>query len=238
MAKVQGYKGSRHAPTSEVASKVKKRGHKKEEIYANRIGGRVIKGRQKPDVIKENYRDSVKGAATNIQLFLSRLNKSEEIYGCDNPVYKFQSTGYDHRLYKYQNNDMIDTELFAKFKSAAESAAQWLRDKNNFRFVIEKVFSDNYDANRLVVMKEIDVDAYVYDMQDVVNLYVNSDYKVYVTDGAKIVIRADDKEIFYLEIRGGKDHCGSLNHGVRTSGLYDFLKDNLKFDTVSPIKDH
>ena len=227
MAIVQGYKGSRHAPTSAVASKVKVRGHKKEDVYAKRIGGVVVKGTQKPDVIKENYRDSVKGASTNIQLFLSRLNRSQIIYGSDSFLYKFQSAGYDHRLFKYQNNDMVDTELFAKFKSTANNAAKWLRNKNNFRIVIEKVFSDSYDANRLVIMKEVDADAYVYDMKDVVNLYVNSDYEVHVTEGAKIVVRTNDKEIFYLEIRGGKDHCGSMNHGVRTAGLYDFLKDNL-----------
>jgi len=126
---------------------------------------------------------------------------------------------------------MVDTELFAKFKDAAESAAEWLRNKDNFRFVVEKVFSDGYDANLLVVLKEKDQDAFVYDMKDVVDLYVNSAYEVHVTDGAKIkiVVSADnkDKEIFYLEIRGGKDHCGSMNHGVRAAGLYDFLQDNL-----------
>jgi hypothetical protein len=57
-----------------------------------------------------------------------------------------------------------------------------------------------------------------------------------VTDGAKIVVRAQNKEIFYLEIRGGKDHCGSMNHGVRTSGLYNFLTNNLTYKLVSCIK--
>jgi hypothetical protein len=231
MAVVQGYNGSRHAPTSAVASNVKKRGHKKEEVFAERLGSidYVVRGTQKPDVVKEENRYSVKGAATNIQLFLSRLNKSQTIYGSDSPIYKFQSAGYDHRLFKYQNNNMMDTELFAKFKDAAESAAEWLRNKDNFRFVVEKVFSDGYDANLLVVLKEKDQDAFVYDMKDVVDLYVNSAYEVRVTGGAKIVVNADadDKEIFYLEIRGGKDHCGSMNHGVRAAGLYDFLQDNL-----------
>jgi len=89
MAVVQGYNGSRHAPTSAVASNVKVRGHKKEDVFAERIGGEVIKGTQKPDVVKEEKRYSVKGAATNIQLFLSRLNKSQTIYGSDSPIYKF-----------------------------------------------------------------------------------------------------------------------------------------------------
>jgi hypothetical protein len=232
MAIIQGYKGSRHAPTSEVASKVKVRGHKKEDVFADRIDGEVITGNQKPDVLKQDNRYSVKGAATNIQLFLSRLNRSEKIYGINNPLYKYQLAGYNHRRFKYLNDDMVDTELFSKFKDSATAVAIWLLDKNNFRFVIEKVFSDSYDANKLVVLKEIDYDAFVYDMRDVVDLYVNSEYTIHVTDGAKIVVRIDNKEIFYLEVRGGKDHCGSMNHGVRSAGLYPFLQENLSYEIV------
>jgi hypothetical protein len=235
MTIVPGYDGSRHAPTSDLASKVKKRGHTKEDVFAERLGDikYVVKGRQKPDVIKENLRYSIKGADKNIQLLLSKLNKSEQFYGSNNPVYKFQLAGYKHRKFKFENNDMVDTELFDAFFNAAKNAANWLRNKDNFRFVIEKVFSDIYDANRLVVLKKIDEDALVYDMKDVVNLYVNSNYEVHVTDGAKIVVCAENKEIFYLEIRGGKDHCGSMNHGVRASGLYPFIKENLTYEVVS-----
>ena len=235
MAIIQGYDGSRHSPTHEVASRVKRMGHKKEEIFAERLGDikYVVKGRQKPDVIKEDLRYSIKGADKNIQLLLSKLNKSEQFYGSNNPVYKFQLAGYKHRKFKFENNDMVDTELFDAFFNAAENAANWLRNKNNFRFVIEKVFSDNYDANKLVVLKEIDEDAIVYNMKDVVNLYVNSNYEVNVTDGAKITVYAENREIFYLEIRGGKDHCGSMNHGVRAYGLYPFIKENLTYEVVS-----
>ena len=235
MTIVPGYDGSRHAPTSDLASKVKKRGHTKEDVFAERLGDikYVVKGRQKPDVIKENLRYSIKGADKNIQLLLSKLNKSEQFYGSNNPVYKSQLAGYKHRKFKFENNDMVDTELFDAFFNAAENAANWLRNKNNFRFVIEKVFSDNYDANKLVVLKEIDEDAIVYNMKDVVNLYVKSNYEVNVTDGAKITVYAENREIFYLEIRGGKDHCGSMNHGVRAYGLYPFIEENLTYEVVS-----
>lgn len=232
MTIIQGYDGSRHAPSSAVASKVKRRGHKKEDVFAERIGGVVIGGTQKPDVIKEESRFSMKGAAANIQLLLSRLNKSAGIYGIHNPLYKYQFAGYNHKQFKLLNNDMIDTELFTKFKIAAENAAEYLCDKDNFRFVIEKVFSDGYDANKLVVLKENNQDAFVYDMVDVIDLYVNSDYEVHVTDGSKIVVRANNKEIFYLEIRGCKNHCGSMNHGVRSNGLYSFLQENLSYEIV------
>ena len=206
----KGYDGSKHAPTSIIASKVKRRGHKKEDVYAARIGGKVIKGRQKPDVIKEFERTSVKGAATNIQLLLisgkNELKRCIEVYGINSPIYKFQLAGAEHRKFKYENKNYEDTELLKVYKSAADDAAEWLRNKDNFRMVIEKVFSDNYDANKLAVLKEVDQDAILYDMKDVVNLYANSNYNVHVTGRAKVVVRADDREIFYLEVRGGKNH--------------------------------
>jgi hypothetical protein len=233
MAIIQGYDGSRHSPTHEVASRVKRMGHKKEEIFAERLGNikYVIRGRQKPDVICEDNRYSVKGAAKNIQLLLSKLGPSELFYGVDNPIYQYQLAAHAHKSFKFDNNDMIDTNLFDAFYAAALSAAEWLRNKDNFRVVLEKVFTDNYDANKLVVLKNKTSDALVYEMTDVIDLYVNSDYNVYVTDGAKIVVRAEDKEIFYLEVRGGK-HCGSMNHGVRSNGLYPFLQENLSYEVV------
>ena len=232
MAIKKGYDGSIHASSSAVASDMKIRGHKKEDVFAARFNGKVIKGRQKPDVVKESDRVSVKGAAKNIQLLLSKLKPSEDFYGINSPIYKFQLAGAEHRRFKYENNNYEDTELLKVYKSAADDAAEWLRNKDNFRMVIEKVFSDNYDANKLAVLKEVDQDAILYDMKDVVNLYANSNYNVHVTGRAKVVVRADDREIFYLEVRGGKNHCGSMNHGVRTSGLYDFLKENLNYEII------
>ena len=226
MTLIQGYNGSVHAPTSERASEVKKRGHKKEDILAKRLGYSVVRGTQKPDIVGGEDRISLKGASKNIQLYLSALKKSAVIYGEECPLYKFQQAGYYHKKFKMDNNNMIDSDIFSFFIESANEAAEYLRDKNNFRAVIRKVFSDNYDANKLAVMLEIDSPAYIYDMKEVVDLYVNSDYSVHVTKGGKIVVTADNKEIFYLEIRGGKDHCGSMNHGVR-SILYTFLEENL-----------
>lgn len=233
MAIVQGYDGSRHAPSSAVASKVKVEGHKKEEVFAQRLGdiNYVVKGQQKPDVIKGENRYSIKGATTNIQLLLSRLNRSEQIYGVDSPMYQYQLAAYKHKHFKRDNRNMVDTELFNDFYNSGLKLVEWLRDKNNFRIVLEKVFSDNYDANKLVVLKKYTDDALIYDMKEVIDLYVNSEYNVSITKGAKITIRVDDKEIFYLEVRGGKNHCGSMNHGVRKV-IYDFLKENLTPEVI------
>jgi hypothetical protein len=234
MSIVKGYDGSRHAPTTKVASKVKNRGHKKEYEFADRIGVEPAKGTIKPDVIKGECRYSVKGAKTNIQLLLLSYLKSKNVYDSDNPMYKYQLAAYNHKNFKFENNGMIETELFSKFLSVADNVAEWLRNKNNFQFVLEKALTDDYDANKLVVLKEIDQDALIYDMREVVDLYVNSNYKIHVTPGAKVVVTCERYgEIFYLEARGSKGKIGSMNYGVRAPQFYSFLQENLNYEVIS-----
>ena len=232
---VQGYNGSRHAPSSDKASSVKKRGHKKEHEFAKRIGvdpDGVVKGTKKTDVIKGDERYSVKGGHTNLQFLLLCIKKSGSVYGLNHPVYKYQLAGYNHKKFKFDNGGLIRNSLFDEFKNSADEVIEFLSDKDNFRFVIEKVFSDGYDANKLVVLEKIDQDALIYNMKDVVDHYVNSNYKVRVTEGAKIVVDYDDKEIFYLEIRGSKGKVGSMNHGCRAQKFYNFLKENLNYEVI------
>ena len=230
---VQGYDGSCHAPSSALASSKKLEGHGKEDVFAKRICGGVVKGRKKPDVIKGDDRYSVKGAEKNIQFLLLSLKKSESFYGSNHPVYKYQLTGYNHKNFKFDNGGLIMNSLFDEFKNSADEVIEWLSDKDNFRFVIEKAFSDGYDANKLVVLKETDQDALVYNMKDVVDHYVNSNYEVKVTKGAKVQVFCDDKEIFYLEIRGSAGKIGSMNHGCRAPQFYNFLQENLTYGVVS-----
>lgn len=239
MAIVQGYDGSRHAPTSAIASKVKKGGHTKEEVYAGRVHGEVIKGTQKPDVkiFGSPNRPSVKGPKKNIQLYLCSVASGEKFYGSGSPVHNFQVAAQKHKQFKYDNDGMIDTDLRDRFVEAANNAAEWLRKPKNFRSVIVKVLSDNYDANQVVILEDKYSDAYVFNMYDVISQYVFSDYKVHVTDAGKIVFCADDLEIFYMETRGSTGKVGHINHGVRAPQFYSFLKNNLKFHKVHPTEE-
>lgn len=242
---VPGYDGSVHAPTSEVGSKVKIEGHKKEDVYANRVGGTVIKGTHKPDVSVDGHMDSVKGAGKNIQLLANSINTVNEYYDINHPLNIYQHSAYKHRKFKEANNNNKNLDLFDDFLNNAKEVAEYLRNKDNFRKIIEKVFSNDYKVDRLVILKEITEDAYRYDMREVVDLYVNSNYKVHVTAGAKIVVSVKvgskvlkngkikdiNREIFYLETRGGKN-LGQLNHGVRSDRLYTFLEENLDCDVI------
>ena len=53
-----------HGMSSEKASRVKKRGHNKEHIFAGLINGEIIKGTKKPDVRgKHGQLYSIKGGS-------------------------------------------------------------------------------------------------------------------------------------------------------------------------------
>ena len=60
--------------------------------------------------------------------------------------------------------------LFDEFKNSADKTIEWLSNKDNFRFVIEKAFSDGYDANKLVVLEETDQDDLGYVNDIVMNM--------------------------------------------------------------------
>ena len=107
MSIIKGYDGSIHAPSSERSSEVKIRGHVKEHEFSKRIDGDVIKGRKKPDVIKDEYRYSVKGADKSIQFMLLTYSKSGDYYGIGHPMYNFVVAGYNHRKFKFDNNNFI-----------------------------------------------------------------------------------------------------------------------------------
>lgn len=54
----------KHGMSSEKARRVKSRGHKKEFIYANLIGGKVVRGTKKEDVEDSNGKiHSLKGGS-------------------------------------------------------------------------------------------------------------------------------------------------------------------------------
>ena len=113
----------------------------------------------------------------------------DSYYDRDHPLNIYQRSAYEYRKFKKENNNLKNLNLHKVMVKDAETVAEYLRDKDNFREVIEKVCSDGYSADRLVILKEITEDAYRYDMREVVDLYVNSDYKIHVTPGAKIVFR-------------------------------------------------
>ena len=76
---ITGYDGSKHASSSNLASKNKIKGHKKEIIYARMVQGQELKGTGKTDVIEPNGdKSSIKSAKKHIQFLLQSKKKSIE----------------------------------------------------------------------------------------------------------------------------------------------------------------
>jgi hypothetical protein len=238
---IQGYDGSRHASSSELASTNKKRGHSLEKIYASRVKGHTIDGVGKTDVVEANgERSSCKGAKKHIQILLQSKDNTIDFFGKEHPISKFVIYGYKVKKYKIENNNKVNVSDKKNWKLKADELAVWLKNKNNFKEVLEYIFSNN-SIDNIVILEEADDDAYKFKLLDVVNFYINLNYETYTTPGCKVVIKSaipmfSDKPlvIFNLELRGSVGKVGSINYWNDSQRFYKTLKLNLKHKIIRP----
>lgn len=139
-----------HGMTSDKASRVKLRGNRKEDIFARLIGGIVIKGTKKPDVMSAYEQFfSVKGGGEvkggegrkgRIQVFMynpSRFQKEQDfpagsiitdIFNCYPPTYQ-----------EYQDNK---DEIKEKIAEQMIKFKEFLLDKDNLSAFLDRAFFD------------------------------------------------------------------------------------------------
>jgi len=238
---IAGYDGSRHASSSALASKNKKRGHTLEEVYAERIGGEVQKGQGKIDVIEpDGETTSCKGAKKHIQLLLQSKDKTIKQFGKSHPISRFVLAGYKAKEFKYSNNQNINLTFNNNWKLTADDLAVWFQNKDNFKVILNYILTKSGEVHNLVILEGENEDAFKFKMNDIIDFYINLDYDVYVTNGCKVVISADipklggDKKfvIFNFEIRGSKGKVGSINYWIDAQRFYNSIKKNLKFKLI------
>ena len=238
---IQGYDGSRHASSSELASINKKRGHSLEEVYSSRVNGKVIKGAGKTDVIESNGEcSSCKGAKKHIQILLQSKDNTIEHFGSEHPISKFVFYGYKVKKYKIENGNKINLTDKNNWKLRAEELSIWLKNKKNFRELLNYIFSNN-SIHNIVILEDINEDAYKFKINDVINFYTNLDYETYITKGCKVVVSSQLPEssnkklvIFNLELRGSVGKVGSINYWNDAQRFYKSLKLNLKHEIIKP----
>ena len=242
---IKGYDGSRHASSSELASKNKKKGHKLEEVYANRVNGKVKLGQTKPDIIESNGETtSCKGAKKHIQILLQSKDKTIKKFGNNHPISKFVEAGYKVKKYKFENNNNINLAFKEEWKEKADNLAIWFSDKNNLKVILDYIFTKNGEVDNLVILENENADAYKFKIDDVVDFYSNLDYNVYVTNGCKVVVSSfipkisENKKvvIFNFELRGSKGKIGSINYWNDAQRFYNSIKKNLEFELISNNK--
>jgi len=219
---VTGEKPKPHGMSREKASRVKVRGHKKEYIYATLIGGKVIKGPRKADVMDRNGKiHSLKGGGEikggeglkgKWQIFLHKLSKFEKntgFYGRDIFIKILKSYPENYDDYQKEKKT-IKTRIVPYMKELKEYLTDH-KNKNNF---LDKAFFEK-KVDYFVIYHE---DAfYIYDRNEIIETFT----KVLSVENSstfqKVVFKYNDRIIGEIEVRTTPD-------GKYPSMLFNMLK--------------
>lgn len=208
--------------SSEKASRVKKRGHNKEHLYASLIGGKVVSGIKKEDVIDYNGNyHSVKGGSEmkggdgikgKWQVFLYKIARFESdtsFYGRDIFIKILNLYPKTHDEY-VKDKDMIRERV----KPCMLELKNYLLDSNNKLNFINKSFFN--ERVKYFVIYHDDIFR-VFDKNQLVNILVNTLVVDVNSTSQKVVFTYDDKLVSEIEIRTTDD-------GKYPSILYNTLK--------------
>lgn len=166
-----------HGMTSDKAWRVKTRGNRKEDIFARLIGGLVLKGTKKPDIVN-SYQQffSVKGSSEKqgkegrdgrIQVFMYRPSRFEndedfpardiilDIFGCYPPTYQ----EYQDNKKEVKNNIAVHMKRLKEFL---------LNDENRAKF-LDRAFFDRHMDFLVIYDDEI---FHVFDKDEVWRVFL------------------------------------------------------------------
>jgi len=200
----------KHGMSTEKASRVKKRGHKKEFIYAKLINGNVVKGTKKEDVKDSNNKlHSLKGGNEinkksgrdgKWQIFLYKKSRFEqEINFPGKDIFLNILNIFPKTHKEYENNK---TEIKNKIIKPIIKLKKYLTNRNNKYNFYNKSFFDER-VNFFVIYD--DDTFYIFDKEEVINTFC--DFLNVDTNKTfqKVVFKYNNKLLAELEYRTTDD---------------------------------
>jgi len=239
---ITGYDGSKHASPSNLASKNKIKGHKKEIIYARMVQGQKLKGTGKTDVIEPNGdKSSIKSAEKHIQFLLQSKKKSIEHFGDSHFISEFIKSGYKVKKSKFENNNKFDPKDKLVWMKKAEKLSAWIKDRNNFLELLKYIITKNDEITHIVDFYSNDDFALKYNAKEVITFLSKLDIETYVTDGCKVVVASKIPKlsgnkslgILNIELRGSVGKIGSVNYWTDAQRFYGIMKNNIKAEQIT-----
>lgn len=220
----------KHGMTSEKASRVKTRGHKKEHIYAFLIDGEVVRGTRKEDVKDAKGKiHTLKGGGEikggegrkgKWQLFLHKLSKFEQDTNFPGrKIFIKLLKSYPEKYQEYENNKKAIKE---KIIPTMRKLNAYLNNKQNKHdFLSKACFDERVDY--FVIYH--DDSFYVFDKNEVTNIFTRVTEAENNSTFQKVVLKYEGVILAEIEIR-------TTNDGKYPSILFNMLK--LKaFDLLS-----
>lgn len=230
----------RRAMSSEQASQVKMRGHKKEKIFANLIGldDEYKHDRQaKKDVIDFNGDGHSVKSGTWWQIFLYSISRIENDYG----FLAMNGMGQlildclkvfpkDRNLYECNKQTYKD-----ELKIPMTNLCEKLQDKNRLKAFLSKAIFNGGEVQFLTIFPNDDSDkVYVFHYEDVIEVLAkNLDVKnskamnARQTDCQKVVFK-NKTNVGEIEVRNDSDiHYREIKFRFNSSKIIKILKENI-----------
>ena len=219
--------------SSEKASRVKKRGHKKEYLFAELIGGKIVKGTNKMDVYgKDGKGYSIKGGSEikgksgrdgRWQLFMFAKKKFlEEIDFPAKDIFIEVLNSFPQTREEYDKNPWIYKE---KVKIPISKLKDYLSNKENMRSFFSKAIF-NFKLDCLVIYHD---DVFlIFDREKVLDIF-NKDLQVDTNSTLqKVVFKYDNKIAIEIEVRKSKGKFPSILLITNKMKILKILLNNIK----------
>jgi len=230
-----------HGMSSEKASRVKLRGHKKEYIYANLIKGEVVKGTRKEDVKNGSGKiHSIKGGGEikggegrkgKWQIFLHKISKFEndkKFYGREIFIKILKTYPDSHKEYE-EKKEIVKENIIPHMKELKEYL---IKKENKYNFLNKSFFDEKVDY--FVIYH--DDTFYIYDRKETIKIFS----KILSIENnrtfQKVVFKYDEKIIGEIEVRTTDDgKYPSILFNMLKLRAFDLLsKEIKKYEKLSP----
>lgn len=230
------------AMSSEKASFVKKAGHINETEFALIIGGQVISGQGKPDVVKNDFYFSLKKVCKRIQVAnycrtsKSWVESSPSAMICKDILTIYPESFDDYKVNKHQIKTMLRPKMIAFKEHLSEPA--------NLAEYLSLVFTKSGKV-QFIVMKE-GTKHYIFDSAEAIDIIVESAIiinsrarKAGDTHEQKVLITIPNgkgkgyQNLLELEIRNSsKGHYASFQCGCNRDPLLRLLKSSIVEEAI------
>ena len=230
-----------HGMSSKKASRVKTRGHSKENLYVQLIGGTIVKGTKKED-IKDKFGKfhSIKGGSEmkggdgikgKWQLFLYKKSRFEsDASFCGKDIFIKILNLYPEKHEEYITKKSIIKENIKPY--ILELKTFLIDEKNKRKFIEQSIFSERVDYF-VIYHNEI---FRIFDKCEIIDILSNTLVVDINRTSQKVVFKHKGNLVAEIEIR-------TTNDGKYPSILFNMLKhkicsilnyNNLKCEIITP----
>lgn len=223
-----------------TASTAKSSGHKTEVILAESLGGSVIHGTQKPDVVLPKYGNTSVKKGKKLQLSLYTIERLEKDLGPNNPYVNCARHQRDFYIDRHFNNGNLAKSLNQKAEQSANNLKDWLNnDVENFIYLLNYVLTNFGEVNYLADLFETNNKlVYMTKMTDVLELIKKAKPIAKVTpSGLRLSISANTSKgrraIFSLEVRSNIPHYKGMLFKAESKWFFDIIRQSSKCQSIN-----